>query len=185
MHLIYFDESGNTGNNLEDAQQPIFVLGALVVPESEWQTVEAELEKALDQYLPPPRQPLFEMHAGDLRQGTRLFTGVPLATRLALRDTWLKTAQAHKLQFVYRAIIKKRYQRWMEHTFGKGISVNPHLAAFPLVAQVINNLLRDSSPAPLGIFISDDNREVVGDIERFLKLLRADPGGSDEGAGTG
>ena len=31
MHLIYFDESGNTGNNLEDPQQPVFVLGALVV----------------------------------------------------------------------------------------------------------------------------------------------------------
>ena len=28
MHLVYFDESGNSGNNLNDADQPIFVLGA-------------------------------------------------------------------------------------------------------------------------------------------------------------
>jgi len=28
MHLIYLDESGNSGTNLTDPQQPIFVLGA-------------------------------------------------------------------------------------------------------------------------------------------------------------
>jgi ABC-type dipeptide/oligopeptide/nickel transport system permease component len=31
MNLIYFDESGNSGTNLADPQQPIFVLGALIV----------------------------------------------------------------------------------------------------------------------------------------------------------
>ena len=34
MHLIYLDESGQTGTNLKDPVQPIFVLGALIVPES-------------------------------------------------------------------------------------------------------------------------------------------------------
>ena len=29
MHLIYLDESGNTGNNLHETQQPVFVLTAL------------------------------------------------------------------------------------------------------------------------------------------------------------
>ena len=36
MHFIYLDESGNTGNNLNDVTQPIFVLGALIVPEEKW-----------------------------------------------------------------------------------------------------------------------------------------------------
>ena len=176
MHLVYVDESGNSGNNLEDAQQPIFVLGALVVPETVWQAVENDLEASLANHFPQSRYTELEVHAGDLRQGTRSFKGVPIAPRLALRDEWLTIAGKHKLQFIYRAIIKKRYQRWMEGVFGKGILVNPHLAAFPLIAQVINNLLRDAGPKTLGIIISDDNREVVGDIERFLKLLRADPG---------
>lgn len=176
MHLVYLDESGNSGNNLEDAQQPIFVLGALVVPETVWQLVEGELEASLAKHFPDSRSSELEVHAGDLRQGTRSFKGVPIATRLALRDEWLTIAGKHKLQFIYRAIVKKRYQRWMEGVFGKGIQVNPHLAAFPLITQVVNNLLRDTGPKTLGIIISDDNREVVGDIERFLKLLRADPG---------
>lgn len=176
MYLIYFDESGNSGRNLADPQQPVFVLGALVVPETLWQKIEADLTACLDRHFPAPRDPGFEIHAGDLRGGTGPFKGVPVAARLAIRDEWIQVADHHKLPFIYRAIAKKRYERWMQTAFGAGISVNPHLAAFPLVAQVANNYLRGISASALGIFISDDNREVVGDIERFLQLLRATPG---------
>ncbi len=173
MYLIYFDESGNSGTNLADPQQPVFVLGALIVPETAWQSVESDLEAALDKHMPPPRSPGFEVHAGDLRQGTGDFKGVSVANRLALRDAWLGLAAKHGLRLIYRAITKSRYERWMKSAFGHNISVNPHLAAFPLVAQVANNYLRSLSKDALGIIISDDNREVVDDIERFLKLLRA------------
>ena len=176
MHLIYLDESGNTGNNLGDLQQPVFVLGGLIVPENKWQPVESELESALERHVPSPRPQDFEMHAGDLRQGTGCFKGIAVRTRVALRDDWLRIAASHELRFIYRAIAKNRYERWMKAAFGTNISVNPHLAAFPLVAQVANSFLKAQSPEALGIFISDDNREVVSDIERFLKLLRATPG---------
>jgi len=176
MHLIYFDESGNSGTNLADPQQPIFVLGALIVPARSWQAIEADLEKSLNAHLPPPRDSRFEIHAGDLRQGTGSFKGVPVAKRVAIRNDWLGIAASHQLRFIYRAITKNRYERWMQSAFGSHIKVNPHLAAFPLVAQVANNLLRKIGNDALGIFISDDNREVVDDIERFLKLLRAESG---------
>lgn len=176
MYLIYFDESGNSGTNLADAQQPVFVLGALVVPETLWQTVEADLEQVLESHFPSSRPTGFEVHAGDLRQGTGYFKGSSVAKRIALRDDWLRVAAKHKLRFIYRAITKSRYERWMKSTFGQNICVNPHLAAFPLVAQVTNNYLRTLSKDALGIIISDDNREVVDDIERFLKLLRATSG---------
>jgi len=176
MHLIYLDESGNTGNNLADPQQPVFVLGGLIVPEHTWQAVEIDLERALEHHLPSSSPKDFEMHAGDLRHGTGCFKGIPVKTRVTLRDEWLKVAAAHHLHFIYRAITKTRYERWMRGTFGTNISINPHLAAFPLVAQVANSFLKSHSPETLGIFISDNNREVVSDIERFLKLLRATPG---------
>jgi hypothetical protein len=176
MHLIYIDESGNTGRNLTDPQQPVFVLGALVVPEASWQSIEKALEKAIREHGPPTLNGDEEIHGGDLRQGTGIFKGVPVSDRLNLRDAWLQIAIDHKLHLIYRAIVKKRYERWMTAAFGAGVSVNPHLAAFPLVAQVANNLLRSLGKDALGIIISDDNREVVGDIECFQKLLRVTPG---------
>jgi hypothetical protein len=42
VNLIYNDESGNTGKNLADPQQPMFVLGSLIVPESRWQAVRRD-----------------------------------------------------------------------------------------------------------------------------------------------
>lgn len=176
MHLIYIDESGNTGRNLADTQQPIFVLGALVVHESAWQSIENSLEQAIKSHAPQLLDGEEEIHGGDLRQGTGIFKGVSVTERLKLRDAWLQIAIDHKLHLIYRAIVKKRYEKWMATTFGAGVSVNPHLAAFPLVAQVANNLLRSFGNDVLGIIISDDNREVVGDIERFQKLLRVTPG---------
>lgn len=175
MHLIYIDESGNTGRNLADMAQPVFVLGALVVPETSWQVLEGDLEKAIQDHGPSAPEE-YEIHGGDIRQGTGVFKGVAVADRLRLRDAWLEIAARHKLDFIYRSIVKKRYEQWMPSAFGAGISVNPHLAAFPLVAQVANNLLRAKGEGILGIIIADDNREVVGDIERFQRMLRFTPG---------
>lgn len=176
MYLLYFDESGNSGNNLADPQQPVFVLGALIVHESVWQAIETDLDSALSLHVRSPRPIGFEVHAGDLRQGTGAFKGVSIASRIALRDEWLNLAAKHKLHFIYRAIRKSLYERWMKATFGSNISVNPHLAAFSLGAQVANNYLRTLSKDALGIIISDENHEVVDDLERFLKLLRAESG---------
>jgi hypothetical protein len=65
MHLIYLDESGNTGNNLTDQNQPVFVLCALLVPESKWLEVEASLSATLNRFF-PDRPDTFEVHANEI-----------------------------------------------------------------------------------------------------------------------
>lgn len=47
-------------------------------------------------------------------------------------------------------------------------------SGYLLVSQVVNNYLRDLGNNALGILINDENKEVVGDIERTTRLLRAD-----------
>lgn len=170
MHLIYLDESGNTGNHLNDPQQPIFVLGALIVPETCWQALERDLEQTLSSLFPDIASAGEEIHAGDLRANRGAFKGVPASKRVELRDAWMKLAQSHQLRFVYRSIEKSKYQIWLRETFGAGVTINPHIAAFPLVALVVNGFLRKSRN--LGILISDDNKEVVKDLEKSTKQLR-------------
>jgi len=165
MHLIYFDESGNSGNNLNDADQPIFVLGALIVPEDCWQAVETDLEAGLAAHFPMIAAAGAEIHSGDLRGSRGCFKGVAVPERIALRDAWLKVAHEHDLKFVYRSIDKKRYQRWMHETFGVGIAINPHVAAFPLARAQAR-----------GMFISDENKEIVRDVEKSIRQLRLTAG---------
>jgi hypothetical protein len=175
LHLVYLDESGNTGRNLNDAEQSVFLLAALIVPEAVWQALERDLEEAIIRHMPTMADG-HEVHATDLRSGRGPFTGVPVPTRIALRDEWLQIAKKHGLKVIYRALVKKRYQGWLQSTFGTGVVINPHVAAFPLVARVVDDYLGSLPDKPLGMFISDENKEIVRDVEKSIKVLRGAEG---------
>lgn len=176
MQLIYLDESGNTGLNIRDAAQPVFVLCAMVVPEAKWLALETSLAAAVNALLPGVDLEQFEMHGTDLRSGDGSFRGVEPSVRLRLRDEWLGVAARVGIKVVYRAIEKSRYAAWLEKTFGAGVIINPHVVAFALVAKVVNDLLRQPPTPSLGMFISDENREITVDVEKSIKLLRGTVG---------
>jgi hypothetical protein len=77
---------------------------------------------------------------------------------------------------IFRSVHKEKYRKWLVGTFGDGIVINPHVAAFALVVRCIDNYLRSQPDAPLGILISDDNKEIVKDVENSLKLLKSTTG---------
>lgn len=175
MYLIYMDESGNTGTNFADREQPLFILAALIVPEQCWITLESDLESALLKLC--PALPVdAEIHASDLRGGRGHFKGVLVDERIALRDRWLKIASDHGLKVIYRSIAKPRFRNWLIDSFGAGVIINPHVAAFPLMAQVVNEYLISLGPTALGLFISDENKEIVRDVEKSIKVLRSRDG---------
>jgi hypothetical protein len=172
MYIVYFDETGNTGTNLDDAQQRVFVLGAMVVPEAIWQDLEKGLRAAVDAAFPPPRPEDFEIHGSDLRNGRGYFQGLSVGFRIALRDQWLELAHQYGVKFIYRSIDKGRFRSWAHATLGSGVKINPYIVAFPLVARVVNAYLAVCPENPLGIFVFDENKEVVHDVEKSLSILR-------------
>lgn len=176
MHFVYLDESGNTGNDLTNRDQPVFLLCAIIVPETSWLALEQDLTNLCYLHFPPNRVDLEEIHAQDLRNGKGPFAGWSVAQRMRFRDQWLQVAVKHQLRIIYRAIEKRRYRDWLANTFGPGVSVNPHVAAFALVAMVVNEYLQTQPGPPLGIFISDDNRQIVPDVEKSIAFLRTTVG---------
>jgi hypothetical protein len=174
MYLIYLDESGNTGVDLGDPHQPVFVLGALLVPEELWLPLESDLTVLIERYFPSPRPSDYELHGTELINPRGYFRQFAVAHRLEFYHEVLLIAARHQLRFVYRSIVKQNFARWLQNTFGPGVLINPHVAAFSLVAQVIQEHLRSLSGPPLGIFISDDNREVTPDVEKSIRILRRD-----------
>ena len=56
------------------------------------------------------------------------------------------------------------------------VEINPHIAAYALVAQVVNAYLKELPGSPFGIFISDENKEVVKDLEKSHRVLRGTAG---------
>jgi len=173
--MIYLDESGNTGVDLANVHQPVFVLGALCVPEERWLRLETDLTSLGDRFFPAARPDDFELHATELINPRGYFRQYSIAHRLDFYREALNVAAQHQLRFVYRSIVKKNFARWLTNAFGAGVLINPHVAAFALVAQVIQEHLKSLPGAPLGIFIADDNREVSPDVEKSIRILRSDP----------
>lgn len=174
MHLIYLDESGNTGNNLNDPQQPIFLLSAMVLPEDQWQSLEASLQAILDHRLPDWRStPGFDIHGTELRSGKGPFAGMSVDDRIAFRDAWMQAGAEHEIRLMFRSVKKQRYAKWQIDNLGHSVFVNPHVAAFALLSRCIDNYLQQQTGDPLAILISDENREVVDDIEKAIRSLRA------------
>jgi hypothetical protein len=177
VQFAYFDESGNTGNNLSDDEQPVFILCALLVAADEWQEVEKELYAARAALFADATIPKnFEVHALDLvsPRKTHFLSDYPSALRLQLYRDWLHIAKQRKVNIFYKAIVKKRYSRWLKESLGPKVRINPQVAAFVFLANVINEYLSSLKPPSLGIFISDENREVVTDIEESIRVLRID-----------
>lgn len=176
MYLIYVDESGNSGSNLSDKQQPIFLLCAMILAEDRWLPLEMDLRAALDKFIPEPRSEKFEVHGVEVRNGRQWMGDKTPAERIAFRDQWMDLAAKHGVKIVYRAIEKVRYKKWITDTFPAGVVINPHVAAFALVSRVVDDYLKSLPKSPLGIFISDENKEIVGDVEKLIRLFRVEAG---------
>lgn len=44
MYILYADESGNTGTDFDNSQQPIFVLSSVLVNENNWHNINRLLD---------------------------------------------------------------------------------------------------------------------------------------------
>jgi uncharacterized protein DUF3800 len=50
VHFFYLDESGDTGTNLGDSDQPIMVLGGISLRDEGWNKTYAEYMKIVDSF---------------------------------------------------------------------------------------------------------------------------------------
>ena len=66
MHFYYMDEAGCTGNDLSNAEQPIFVLGGISVRDEGWNETQKSLASIIDEYFGNSVPENFELHAEQL-----------------------------------------------------------------------------------------------------------------------
>lgn len=66
MHFFYLDESGDTGANLADQHQPIFVLGGISVRDEGWSTTQEHLAQIVSDYFGGNTPDGFELHSKEL-----------------------------------------------------------------------------------------------------------------------
>lgn len=110
MHFFYLDESGDTGANLADAQQPVFVLGGVNLRDEGWNITYAALSGVITGYFGGTLPTGFELHGCELlsRNGEGPFAGHSIDRRLQLVRDLLGVIEQRKHHVHYLALDKQK-----------------------------------------------------------------------------
>ena len=66
MHFYYLDEAGCTGEDLNNNQQPVFVLGGVSVRDEGWNKTQEDFARIISDYFVGNVPQAFELHAEQL-----------------------------------------------------------------------------------------------------------------------
>lgn len=157
MHLIYIDESGNTGTR-KDPDQPIHLIAGLIVPEGDIRAIEDAVEGVMRRHFAVlSTDPDFELHGADLFSGNGAFKGVPPIDRITAIHEVLDMLAGTGAKVIWAAVDKMRQPS----------SWHPHQLAFLFLVERIEDYLRPQET--LGLLIADECKEVE---DRLIENLR-------------
>lgn len=175
MYLVYIDESGNTGLNLKDKEQPIFLLAALILHSSKWFDMERAFHDILADYFETDQIASIEVHVSDLKARRRAFGGISSEESFQIRDRMLQLLIDFEIPVIHRRIIKSKFSDFCEQNYGPGIRINPYIMALPFVCMEVDHYIGQQGQEQLGMFIFDEQKKNLLNVERSLRTLRMDP----------
>jgi hypothetical protein len=157
------DEAGNTGEDLDDPNQPIHVMAGVIIHDVNWLAVESHYkdfcEKACKKYPPNPK---FELHAGEIWQGEGVYRSWSKDDRAELLRDALNTFTSHEIPIIYGAIDKQKLKAKYHDPFA------PHGLAFMLCAERIERWFKANARDEIGMLICDETK-VKSDFKKSLK----------------
>lgn len=175
MHFFYLDESGDTGGNLADAGQPIFVLGGLSVADKKWNNTKESLDKIISDYFKGIVPANFELHATELLSpaGEGPFSGHAITDRLTLVRRLLELLDelGHNAHFF--AIDKSKVVA-NECDFATPYNAKtPYLIAFDYLITYINWHVKENlGQSARGMLVLDEKPEHHASIESIVHHRR-------------
>jgi hypothetical protein len=108
VHFFYIDEAGCTGEDLQNAQQPVFVAGGLIVRDEGWNKTKETFGRLVHDYFEEKVPDGFELHSHELLSpdGEGPFAGHSRERRMAFVNEVLDLLAERSHQACYFAIDK-------------------------------------------------------------------------------
>ncbi|HEX8245017.1 MAG TPA: DUF3800 domain-containing protein [Longimicrobium sp.] len=177
MYLFYIDESGNTGTDLDTADQPVHWMVALGVAPAALKRVEEEMLALAVRHFPErARAADFEFHGshiyarrGDCR-GLRAEAAVQLYGELL--DVLARNGGLLFIVGIDKAKLKRRAQS------GRYAPDHPYRLAFMYLVERIDGWLHERAPRAatrevLGLLVADEQKEVHRQMIESFAAWRA------------
>ena len=171
MHFFYTDESGDTGRNLRDPDQPIMVMGGVNLRDQGWNQTQQQLQERIDNFFGGVKPDDFELHAYDLLSpaGGGPFAGYPIQDRADLAKDILQLIgdRGHGTHLI--AFDKERIH---ETACGLRLAYNPsrpYLLALDYLITAINHHVRNRlGQSARGLLVLDEKQNHRDDIPAIL-----------------
>lgn len=175
MHFFYLDESGDTGANLQDDQQPIFVLAGLSVADKKWNNTKERLDQIISNYFGGNVPEGFEVHSNELLspRGEGPFAGHPINNRLQLvRDLLgLINELGHYVHyFSTEKEILANTDCQYETVFDNN---HPYLLSFDYLITYMNwHVKKNLGQSARGMIVMDEKEEHHASVEAIIHNRR-------------
>lgn len=175
MHFYYLDESGDTGSNLNDPDQPVIVLGGISVRDEGWNETQKHLEAKLSAFFDGTLPAHFELHAKDLLcpSGAGAFSGFTLRDRARLCHSILDVLAERSHSTHYIALDKRRIRESSPSLSVPFDPKQPYLLAFDYLVTFANWHLKERlGRSARGLIILDQKEQYHSDVERIMRDRR-------------
>jgi hypothetical protein len=175
MHFFYLDESGDTGNNLLNQEQPIFVLAGLSIADKKWVNTKEKLDGVIKAYFNNNIPCQFELHSCQLLSpnGEGSFFNHPIEGRLELVRNLLALIDELGHNIHYFAINKEKMNNANCEFPTLYNSKTPYLVAFDYLITYMNWHVKENlGQSARGMIVLDKKENYHENIEAIIQNRR-------------
>lgn len=175
MHFFYLDESGDTGANLHDAQQPIFVLAGMSVADKKWNNTKERLDAVIADYFKGNVPENFEVHSHQLLSpnGEGFFADHPIEDRLKLVKDLLNLIVELGHYVHYYAIEKSSLENANCQYQTVYDTCHPYLLSFDYLITYMNWHVKENlGQSARGMIVMDEKEEHHNSVEKIIQNRR-------------
>lgn len=170
MYLLYTDESGSTGTNYDDPQQPIFSFTGICVEDCKWNEVNNKFNEE--------KVKIYQEFSENEIHACELFN--PSKKSIYKKHSWKENLEALEkivdlitsldITIFNASLDKKVFKKYISNQFGSAIKIDPYLYAFGATYQKFNQFAKQNGS--YGIIFSDEIKSLTDGIELLYPKLK-------------
>lgn len=172
MYLMYIDESGSTGTDYNNEQQPVFSLAGICVEDCKWHAINNKFEQEKIKIYPEFKN--YEIHATELFNASKKspFKKYSWQQNLKALEKIVDLITSLDITLYNTTLDKQGFKKHISSKFCNSIKLDPYLYAFGNMYYSFNENL--SFLDSYGIVFTDELQSVSDGLELLYPKLKED-----------
>ncbi len=169
MYLMYADESGNTGTDYDNSEQPIFVLAGVLLEDKSWHKI--------NDYFTQEKNKIWTLFNKNEIHTSEIFN--PRRNSIFRRNHWIENLETLQklvdlvcqldITVHYIAIDKKFFKKGVNFVFKNALKIEPYIYSFGILYDKISKILSNNKEK--GIVFLDDILTIPSQLHNIYPIL--------------